>query len=65
MKRGWGGVGIGREVWDGKGKDASLKRQNKRDLIYAIVLGGLLVEVQTLQLRQGCLVLAEEVRLFL
>lgn len=39
VKRGWGGVGIGREVWDGRGKDASLKRQNKRDLIYSIVLG--------------------------
>lgn len=48
-----------------EGRMCHFKRQNRETPIYSIVLGGLLVEVQGLWLRQGCLVLAEEVRLFL
>jgi len=40
QKRGWGGVRIGREVWDGRGKNALLKSQNRETLIYSIILGG-------------------------
>lgn len=43
-------MGIGRGVWDGRGKDVSLKRQNGETPIYSIVLEGLLVEVQGLRL---------------
>lgn len=65
VKRGWGGVRIGREVRDGRGKAALLKRQNRETPINSITLGGLPEGEQGLRLRAGCLVLAEGMRLLL